>query len=95
MTSHVTPKTPATRGEVLALLSTLERATLLALPGSIPLQRGEEYLDLERLDHGVRRALGVTATMGRLLACRAVDSSTWAQILFLLAARRGLARTLL
>jgi hypothetical protein len=42
---------------------------------------GDEYLDLERLADGVRRAEGTIAPMGRLLPRKAVHEATWAQIL--------------
>lgn len=49
---------------------------------------GEEYLDLDALDQGVRSALGTLPNMSRLLFRSAVSRGTWNKILDQLAALR-------
>lgn len=44
------------------------------------LQRGDEFVDLQLLERGVQRALGVTAPTGGVLPRKAVQESTWLQI---------------
>lgn len=56
----------------ISAVSNAETATLLA--------DGEEYLDLERLDQGVRRANRTAVPMGRVLPRNAVHASTWSKI---------------
>jgi hypothetical protein len=58
--------------EEVALVSTAETAPCLLV--------GDEYLDLEHLDLGVRRARGPTRPMGRLLPRKAVHDDTWTKI---------------
>jgi hypothetical protein len=41
---------------------------------------GEEYLDLEDLEQGVRSALGAIPPMGNMLLRRSVHKDTWAKI---------------
>jgi hypothetical protein len=74
-TEHVT------RESILMLLSDDEVASVsTAETRDRPLE-GEEYIDLEDLDRGVRSALGATPGMGRLLLRRAVHENTWKKIL--------------
>jgi hypothetical protein len=47
----------------------------------VQLADGELYFDMEHLEQGVRRALGVNAPMGRVLPRKALNGGTWAKIL--------------
>ena len=77
------------RKGVLAFLSDDEIASVSTAETGEKLREGEEYLDLERLDEGVRQAPGadVGVPMGRLLPRKAVPEKTWRRILTQLAAR--------
>ena len=71
-----------TREKILMLLSDGEVARVSSVEAKAHLLDGEEYLDLEDLDQGVRSALGTTtAPMGRVLPRKAVHVGTWNQIL--------------
>jgi hypothetical protein len=85
-------KTYVTREAILQLLSDEEVATVSTAETAPRLSAGEEYVDLEHLDDGVRRAGGSIAPMGRLLPKKAVQDATWAQILTKLSAPRSRAR---
>jgi hypothetical protein len=61
-------------------VSTAETAAKLA--------EGEEYIDLEALDRGVRVADGASSPMGRVLPRKAVSESTWTDIVTSLASHR-------
>jgi hypothetical protein len=60
-------------GDDVANVSTAETATALA--------DGEEFLDPQALDEGVKRARGTVAAMGRVLPRKAVHETTWTRIL--------------
>ena len=51
------------------------------------LRRGDEYLDLQRLDVGVQRAQGTMIPTGGELARTAVRADTWARLLVYLVPR--------
>jgi hypothetical protein len=70
-----------TRDHILKLLSDDEVASVSAAETAARLTDGDEYLDLERLEGGVRQAPGTTAPMGRILAKKAVREDTWKRIL--------------
>ena len=71
-----------TREKILMLLSDGEVARVSNMEAKAHLLDGEEYLDLEGLEQGVRSALGTTtAPMGRVLPRRAVHVGTWNKIL--------------
>jgi hypothetical protein len=76
-----------TREGVLRLLSNDEIAKVSTLETTARLEGGEEYLDLERLDLGVRRANDKPEVlpMEHLLARNAVREVTWETILKYLA----------
>ncbi len=76
-----------TRNNILKRLSDNEIAKVSTAEAADHLARGDQYIDLEALDKGVRRALGRTAPMGRLLPRKAVRPETWAKILTQLAER--------
>jgi hypothetical protein len=78
----------ATRDSILKLLSDEEVARVSTAETATRLSDGDEYLDLEHLDQGVRRAGGTVAPMGRVLPRNAVHTNTWSKILTQLAAPR-------
>lgn len=78
-----------TRDSVLKLLTDEEVARVSTAESAVQLADGDEYLDLEQLNQGVRRALGPTAPLGRVLPRKAVHEKTWSEILKQLAAPRS------
>ncbi len=70
-----------TRDVILKLLSDDEVARVSSAETAARLSDGDEYLDLEHLDQGVRRAAGTAAPMGRVLPRKAVQEGTWTKIL--------------
>jgi hypothetical protein len=69
------------RSGIISLLSEEEIARVSAAETWNCLAVGEEYIDLEQLDHGVCLAMGVPPHMGRILPRRAVHRDTWSKIL--------------
>jgi hypothetical protein len=76
----------ATRDSILQLLSDEEVARVSTAETAARLSDGDEYLDLEQLDQGVRCARGTATPMGRVLPRKAVHANTWSKILTQLAA---------
>jgi hypothetical protein len=70
----------ARRERIIDLLSDEEVAKVSTAETQVRLVDGEEYIDLERLDDGVRQAHGETAVVGRLLPRSAVGDATWGRI---------------
>jgi|HubBroStandDraft_6_1064221.scaffolds.fasta_scaffold643932_2 hypothetical protein len=70
----------ATRAAILELLSCEEVASLTAPHPAHWLNADEEFLDLEHVDRGIRRASAVAAPAGHLLPRTAVSDETWRQI---------------
>ncbi len=70
-----------TRAHVLAQLSDDEIARVSTAEGATRLSAAEEFLDLERLDRGVQRALESSVPMGRVLPRNAVRPATWTKII--------------
>jgi hypothetical protein len=70
-----------TREDVLLLLSDDEVAKVSTAETAARLGDGDEYLDLEHLDQGVRRAVGATTPMGSVIPRKAVHDGTWGKIL--------------
>lgn len=68
------------RETVLGLLSDDEVASVSTAETAAGLSDGEEYIDLQAIDQGVRRARGAVS-MGRVLPRKAVHESTWNKIL--------------
>jgi hypothetical protein len=74
------------RDRVLNLLSDDEIASVSnAETTAARLSDDDEYIDLEQLDRGVRRAPAGAAVMGRVLPRKAVKEITWSKILTQLA----------
>jgi hypothetical protein len=88
-----TRKEYVTRDAILKLLSDEEIARVGMAETAAGLADGDEYVDLEGPDRGVRRAPGQpTAPMGRVIPRKAVHERTWREIETLLAAHRNAAR---
>jgi len=69
------------RERILELLSDEEVARVSTAEAQVRLEDGDEYVDLERIEEGVRQAHGPTTAMGRLLPRSAVSDATWSKIL--------------
>jgi len=69
------------RKALLGFLSDDEVASVSTAETAAGLMDGEEYIDLQALDQGVRRARGAAVTMGRVLPRKAVHEATWNKIL--------------
>ena len=74
------------RDSILRLLSDDEIAKVSTAETKATLLDGDEYIDLEQLHRGVRRALGTTTPMYRVLPKKAVRPQTWKNILIQMAA---------
>lgn len=74
------------RDQILKLLSENELASVSTAETSPRLADGDEYLDLEMLEQGVRAAPAPTTPTGRMLPRKAVHADTWTKILAVLAA---------
>jgi hypothetical protein len=70
-----------TREKILMLLSDDEVASVCTAETAARPLEGEEYLDMDDLDQGVRNVLGTSPPMSRLLMRRAVHEKTWDKIL--------------
>jgi hypothetical protein len=75
---------------IMKLLSDDEVARVSTVEGTPKLADGDEYVDLEHLDLGVRRAHGA-APMGTVLPRKAVHENTWLKIVTQLTAPNGAA----
>jgi hypothetical protein len=73
-TEHVT------RQNILMLLSDDEVAAVSTAETTARPLEGEDYVDLEDLDQGVRSALGTPPPMHRLVLRRSVHEDTWNRI---------------
>ena len=70
-----------TRDSVLKLLSDEEVASVSNAESIGRLSNGDEYLDLARIDQGIRRATGPTVPMSRVLPRKSVNDATWTKII--------------
>jgi hypothetical protein len=86
--NSVTKTEHITREKILMLLSDDEVASVCTAETAARPLEGEEYLDMDDLDQGVRSALGTSPPMSRLLMRRAVHQKTWDTILKQLATLR-------
>ena len=69
-----------TRESVLKGLSDEEVASVSTAEATSHLSNGDEYVDLDQLEQGVRRAQGITPPMGHVLPKKAVHEKTWNKI---------------
>jgi hypothetical protein len=74
-----------TRDSIMKLLSDDEVASVSNAETAARLEEGDEYLDLEHMSQGVRRAHGGGEPVGRVLPRNAVHAATWTKILTQLA----------
>jgi hypothetical protein len=74
-----------TRDRIMKMLTDDEVAKVSTVESAARLAAGDEYLDLEHLEQGVRRAVGTSAHLGNLLPRKAVHKDTWSKILAQLA----------
>jgi hypothetical protein len=80
--NHHTKTDHVARENILRLLSDDEVARVSRIEATARLLDGEESLDREELEQGVRSAFGTPPTpMGHVLARRAVHAATWDKIL--------------
>lgn len=77
------------RERILGLLSDEEVARVSTAETQLRLADGDEYLDLERIEEGVRQVHGPTTATGRLLPRSAVRDATWSKILGQLGSAAG------
>ncbi len=79
-----------TRNSILKLLSDGEVARVSLAETVARLADGDEYVDLEKLERGVQKALGDgTTPMGLVLPRKAVLEKTWEEIVSLLSVDRA------
>jgi hypothetical protein len=76
------------RYSILGMLSDDEVASVTTAETAMGLSDGDEYLDLEQLDRGVRLAGAMSGPMGCVLSRRAVRETTWSKVLTQLEAYR-------
>ncbi len=69
------------RDNIMSLLSKEEVASVCTAEAAEQLSDGDEYLDLEQLNQGVRRAQRTSTPMSRVLPKNAVHQDTWGKIL--------------
>ena len=70
-----------TRASIMKLLSDDEVAKVSTAESAVRLLENDEYLDFERLDLGVQRAIEDVPYMGVVLPKKAIPISTWIKIL--------------
>ncbi|MEO8874578.1 MAG: hypothetical protein ABI461_03245 [Polyangiaceae bacterium] len=73
------------RHGIMSLLSDAEVAKVSTAETEVCLSYGDEFIDLEHLELGVRNARGETGPMGRLLTKKSVREETWTKIVAQLA----------
>lgn len=74
-----------TRGEILEALSDDEGKAVAAAETADSLQSGEPYLDLARLEQGIRHAgSGSAVRVGPVLPKSAVHGDTWRKLVALM-----------
>jgi hypothetical protein len=77
------------RHSILTLLSDHEVASVSTAETALVLSDGDEYVDLEHLDRGVRLATGTSTPPGNVISRRAVCETTWNGMLTQLQAYRA------
>ena len=78
-----------TRDAIQKLLSDVEVGSVSTAETAASLSAGDQFIDLEGLEHGVQTAGAVPVRMGRVLPRKAVHADTWIKILAHLAAPRS------
>ena len=78
-----------TRESIMKLLSDDEVAKVGTAQSAARLSEGEEYVDLEQLDKGVRCTDGVSPSMGTVLPKKSVHAATWSKIVSSLSAPKS------
>lgn len=74
-----------TREHLMNALSDDEVASVSSAESANGLVEGDEYLDLQELGLGVKRALCTAVSMGTVLPRKAVHENTWKKLLAQLA----------
>ena len=72
------------RDSILKLLSEAELAQVSSAESGDALRAGDEYIDLEHLEHGVRKAPVAADATSRMLPRSAVSDETWQKTLAVL-----------
>ena len=80
------------RDDILKLLSDEEAVSVTSAETAAPLADGDVYVDLMRLDQGVRRARGETTPTRPVVRKKAVQEKTWATIVQRIAVLHSTAR---
>ena len=69
------------RDGIMNLLSDEEVASVSTAEAAPKLADGDEYIDLEQIEEGVRLAPSIPTPMGRVLPRKAVHEDIWSKIL--------------
>lgn len=77
---YIQQKRVHTRASILKLLTDAEVARVLRAGTGQCLRSGDEYVDLNQLDRGVRRVGRKMSPTGLVLARKGVAESTWLEI---------------
>ncbi len=72
------------REDVMDLLSDEETSKVTTAETKVRLDEGDEYVDLEKLAEGVKRADGAVVHMATVLPKKSVHEATWSKIVALL-----------
>jgi hypothetical protein len=80
------------RAAILKMLSDEDAGNVCNAESAGPLGDGDVYVDLTRLEQGVRRARGDTTPLGPVLPKKAVPENTWKSFVQQLAVLEGAAR---
>jgi hypothetical protein len=75
-----------TRDSILKLLSDDEVAKVSTAEAALQLAEGDEYLDLDQLDHGIQHVDGIVTPLRQVLPKKAAHPATWNKILAKLSA---------
>jgi hypothetical protein len=92
MSNEQRKKTHLTRSSMMKLLSDEDVASVSTAETAALLLDGDVYVDLERLEQGVRRARGATTPIRPVLPKKAVQEKTWKSVLEQLAVLESAAR---
>jgi hypothetical protein len=68
------------RERIIKMLSDEETARVSNAEAEFRLTDGDEYVDLEHLDHGAQRARGTVGSLGTIIPKKAVHKDTWTRI---------------